>query len=230
MESRVRKMSKRSTHTPKALRWAPRASAVLVMPALMPLIFAVLAATALAAPLPNPTPTPTAGARGNTAIPCLVVATSGCPQPAGAAPISAQVPGAVVVVGANWTPGAAINVLLVPAAQPCMAPPASSAQAHASTAGVFSIALRLPTSAANGALYGLCAATADGKQAFPPAGLASSSPLRLRIVRSPPPATPAPPPPIDGFSLAALVLAALSAGVFVFTWLRARRAKARADR
>lgn len=187
---------------------------------------------ALAAPLPNPTPTAAVLVRGNTAIPCLIVATSGCPQTSGVAPVSAQVPGTVVVVGANWTPSAMVSVRLVPAAQPCSASPASSSQARASTAGIFSVALRLPASASNGTLYGLCAATADGKQTFPVAGLAAISPLRLRIVRTPPPAAPAPAPapPIDGFSLAALVLAALSAGVFVFSRLRGRHANVSADR
>lgn len=192
-------------------------------------------ANARAASWLNPTPTATAATaatRGNTEIPCLVVTTSGCPQTSGAAPISVQAPGTVAVVGANWTPSAMVSVLLVPAAQPCTASPAGSAQARASAAGVFSVALRLPASATNGTLYGLCAATADGKQTFPAAGLAATSPLRLRIVRTLPPAAPAPAPapPIDGFSLAALVLAALSAGVFVFSRLHGQHAKVSADR
>lgn len=185
-------------------------------------------ASAGAAPRLNSTPTATASPRGATAIPCLVVATSGCPQATSTAPTGVQAAGGVVVVGANWTPGAAVTVLLVPAAKLCTASPASSAQARASSAGVFSVALRLPASAPDGALYALCATTADGKQTFPAAGLAAPSPLRLRVVRPPPPTAPASTPPIDGFSLAALALAALSAGVFVYAWLRRRRAKASA--
>lgn len=192
------------------------------------------AANALAAPLPNLTPAATTGARNGTAIPCLIVATSGCPQVSGAAPISVQAPGGVVVAGANWAPDADVTVLLVPATQSCTAPPAASTQARASTAGVFSVALRLPPAAPNGALYGLCASTtaASTKQTFPAAGLAAPSPLRLRIVRAQQAAAraPSPAPPIDGFSLAALALAALSAGAFALSWLRRQRAKASAGR
>lgn len=178
-----------------------------------------------AVPAPNPSPTT---ARVSLA-PCLIVAASGCPLAPDSAPIPIQAPGSVVVIGANWGPGMTITVLLVPAAQPCTTTPAAMAQSHASVAGVFSIELPLPATAPTGALYAVCAATADGKQTFPAAGLTAPSPLRIRVVRAAVAAAPASTPPIDGFSLAALLLAALSAVVFVLSWLRGRRTQMGAE-
>ena len=187
-----------------------------------------------AAPVPNPTPTAATAATAapSRAIPCLIVATSGCPLAPGSAPIPVQVPGAVDVVGANWTPGATVRVWLTPAAQTCASAPAAGAQVQAqvSTAGVFGVALPLPASAPNDALYAVCAATADSKQAFPDAGAATQSPLRIRVMRATPAAASAPASPIDGFSLAALALAALSAGAFTLSWLRGRRTEVSANR
>lgn len=166
-------------------------------------------ATATAAATPNP-----------DTLPCLSVGGSTCPL-ASTATVTVNAPGTLTVTGSHWPYSAAqptanvVDVYLVADLQPCGPVPGDAVQAQIDSLGTFTAAVPLPAAARDGALYGVCARSADGKAAFPAGSSSTTSLLQIRISRVVEVA------PLDIFSVLAIGLAALAALLYLF---RPRRA------
>jgi len=173
------------------------------------------AATATAAATPNP-----------ATLPCLSVAGSSCPLAVTVTvTVTVSAASTLTVSGSHWptaqdgSAASPVRVFLVPDPQPCGSSPADAAQAQTDSLGNFTLVLTLPANAKDGALYGVCARTQDGKTAFPAGTLPVVSLLHIRVARELGVA------PLDLFSTLALALAAIAALLYV---VRPRRVAERA--
>lgn len=169
-------------------------------------------ATASAAATPNP-----------ATRPCLSVGGSVCPL-ASTVTVSVNAPGMLTVTGSHWPYSSdqpssnVVRVYLVSDPQPCGPVPSDAVQAQIDSLGTFTAMLPLPANASDGALYGVCARSADGTADFPAGEPSGVTLLHIRISRAVEVA------PLDLFSALALGLAALAALLYLFRPRRASKA------